>query len=195
MTIIIALAHEDGVTIGSDSFGFCGDTLIYRNEMKWAINQGEQYGLSVAIAGDADIWHVVRELAVEFNDPWAYCEELRRRFRKEGWEPQSHEGSMPTWNLNMILTNGELVWDVGGAIYPSEMDFGAPSAIGTGQEYALGAMNATQYALKQHVLRHIKKGTDASMVVVTDGLAAAIHYDTKCGGAPWIQTITKKEKA
>lgn len=189
MTIIIALAHEEGVTIGCDGFRTAGDDMILHDAMKWTINSE---GLSVGLSGSPYLAEWVGELGFESGnaDAYLFCDMLRKYFREDDrWPPEVKDGTMPYWDLNLLVTDKQKVWEIGGTLYPMEIPAGQPAAVGAGYKYALGAMHATQQALKQQVLSHIPK-QEHPLIVVMDGLEAAVHYDIKCGGDLFVETLS-----
>lgn len=188
MTIIIALAHEDGVTVGCDQLATIGDDLFKDDQKKWSVN-GKF--LSVGFSGSPYLNDWMSELAVGYTDPLLFCDMLRNHFRADNyWPPEvGKEGQLPMWDLNLLLTNGRRVWEAGKALYPIEHSVGIPAAVGSGYSFALGAMHAIKRDLEHHP--RLNSVTDAQLyeVVVLEGLLAAIHYDTKCGGEPWVGLV------
>ena len=197
MTIIIALAHEDGVTIGSDRFACNGNFVVQRNKQKWLELPG---GFWVASSGAADIREILQavnsdpesdcNLEVD-RDPYKFCFELRKRLRDaEHWCGTTEQDGGPVqWGASLLMTDGERVWETTHTLYPILVDPGQPSADGSGWSFALGAMHAAGLQFRGHM-----KTSTYALKVVETGLAAAIHYDTQSGGEPWVETITKKEK-
>ncbi len=181
MTIAIALAHENGVTIGSDRFSCAGNYVLLRDNPKWFVSKN---GLSVASSGAAEIQQILASESASslFAEDSAYrfCEKLRAYLCDvERWEPaRSESGSTPTWEIWLLITDGERVWEVSNTLYPLLAEPGSPAAIGCGYEFAMGAM----YSPALSALPYIR---------VLWGLRAAIHYDIHCGGEPWIKTIKK----
>jgi hypothetical protein len=182
MTIIIALAHEDGVTLGADRLTCAGQFRLFRNKQKWIVNTK---GLALATSGAAEIQTILEQHFIDGGetDPYVFCSMLRAFLWGEvRWEPDtSIKSDPPCWPVWLLLTDGEKIWEAGNTLYPFPTDPGDPAAIGGGFEFAMGAMHAVRYQ------------PDPKDIVAA-GLKAAIHYYTGCGGAPWIQTITKKEK-
>ncbi len=181
MTVAIALAHEGGVTIGSDRASCAGSYLIRRDQPKWFVSKN---GLSVASSGVAAMQHIIESEATSLlfaeNSAGRFCEELRSYLRDEQrWEPtKPQRGSAPEWEAWLLITDGERVWETDNTLYPSLAERGEPAVIGSGYEFALGAMHAARS--RKHPWQ-----------VVTSGLSAAIRYDVHCGGEPWVKTITK----
>lgn len=189
MTIIIALAHDEGVTLGSDQLWTAGQDMLKQDQVKWTLNP---HGLSVGLSGSPYMAEAIGALGANWDDPLAFCDMLRDYFRQDDrWLPEIRkEGSPPTWDLNLILSDGRDVWEVGAVLYPLKYDLGNPVAMGSGYQYALGAM----YVRQKIVFVGHEKTVTWGTLIVESGLAAAIHYDTSCGGDPWVATITKKEK-
>jgi ATP-dependent protease HslVU (ClpYQ) peptidase subunit len=191
VTIIIALAHKEGVTIGSDSLWVAGQDMLKQDQMKWTMRDD---GLSMGLSGNPFLAEEMGKLSVGFWDPIEFCDMLRGYFRTEDrWPPEiGKEGNLPTWDLNLILTDGLDVWEVGASLYPLTHERGVPVAMGSGYQYALGAMYVDY--LYQKSCGH-GVGMARAHSIVTHGVEAAIHHDTKCGGEPWVETVTKKAPA
>jgi len=177
MTIIIALAHEEGVTIGSDRLWVAGGDALKCDEPKWTINEG---GLSVGLSGSPYLAEEIGEAGANRKNPSVLCSILRDRLREvEHWPGEVLSGGRPpAWDLNLILTDGADVWEVGASLFPMSYPREQPVAVGSGYQYALGAMLECKPLLPKEI--------------VWAGLCAAINYDTCCGGEPWVETLKRK---
>jgi len=194
MTIIVALSHEEGVTVGSDSLLVMGQDVLCTGASKWTIN-GE--GLSVGVSGSPYFMETIGELAATEKTACGFCSVLRNYFRcDERWLPtrSSGEGRPPIWDLNLLLTDGKGVWEVGSSLYPLRHEFGAFIAMGSGYQYAMGAMYAMHQALTlatQRGLSRIPREKHPE-IIVEDGLVAAMRYDTCCGGRIFMDRISRR---
>lgn len=182
MTVIIALSHEKGVTIGSDSLSCQGNVIGLRDKRKW-IPLGD--GFWVASSGMADIGESLRLVAVGCDkpfDPFVFCSGLRERLRDvEHWETLKPEGGgAPEWGTSLLMTDGERVWATSNTLYPYLVEPGELLADGSGWAFAQGAMRLA-------ALSSLSPGR-----VVLEGIRAAIHFDTHCGGEPWVETIHRE---
>ena len=200
MTIIIALAHEDGVTIGSDRFSCHGNIIVQRNKVKWLELED---GFWVASSGVADIREILLTISSDPESdcnllldcsPFVFCSELRKRLRDvEHWSGKNDEHGGPAeWNVSLLMTDGESVWETTNTLYPILVDQGEPISDGSGWAFALGAM----YAERRHQVsgQHML-GMARAYSIVSLGIEAAIYYDLQCGGEPWIELVTKKDSA
>lgn len=187
MTIIIALAHEEGVTIGCDGLRTAGGDMVLHDAMKWTINSE---GLSMGLSGSPYIAEMVGALAGAgpHMDPDFFCDTLRTLFHTDSrWPPEVKDGIMPWWDLNLLVTDKQRVWEVGGTLYPLEIPQGQPAAVGAGYKYALGAMLSRMNCRRGRNEAH---GAAWATAVVNEGLEAAVHYDRNCGGDLFVETLT-----
>jgi ATP-dependent protease HslVU (ClpYQ) peptidase subunit len=184
VTIIIALQHEEGVTVGCDGLRTGGDDMVLHDAMKWTINSE---GLSVGLSGSPYLGDKIDSL-VEGLTVHQFCDRLRNYFRcDDRWPPEIKDGIMPWWDLNLLVTDKQKVWEIAGTLYPMEIPPGQPAAVGAGYKYALGAMlSRMSCRLGKAELRGAAWGT----AVVTEGLEAACHYDIKCGGDLRVETLS-----
>jgi 20S proteasome alpha/beta subunit len=186
MTIIIALAHEDGVTIGSDQMASESGEMFSTVTPKWFQNSS---GLWIGVSGALESIQILK--SIDEAHPPRYCEEFRNRLRDvEHWGASQEEGQMPWWDLNLLLTDGLRVWFATTSLYPMEIDKAEIGVAGSGHKYARGAMHTE---LQYQLSKNLGLGMARAFSVVTSGVEAAIHYDNNCGGKPWVETITKKE--
>ena len=178
MTIVLALQHEKGVTIGCDRRFTASDDLIHDKAIKWHVN--EYPGLSVGISGSPFVFDTIGRLALTSSDPFKFCEDLRSYFRDQQWSPPTKEhGLPPRWDLNLLLTDRHSIWEVGGTMYPMLIPNGEIGAIGSGYQVALGAMYALRDCLPEdRVARSIE---------------TTCRFNAGCGGNPWIRTLFAPE--
>lgn len=188
MTIIIALPHKEGVTVGCDGQRTAGDDMVLHDAMKWTVNP---QGLHVGLSGSPYVEERVGLFAADTDKPHVFCDRLRSFFLADGrWPPEVKDGLMPWWDLSLLVTDGRQLWEVGGALYPMEITHDQPAAVGAGYKYALGAMYAAQYEVGA---QEIPSGVSETVIyesIVERGLEAACHYDRNCGGDLWVETLT-----
>lgn len=184
MSVIVAVSHGAGVTIGCDGRTTLGDSNIFSDKaLKWL---GIDGALSVGVSGSAYTHRMIESLLSVHKTAIAFCEGLRARLREEGWEPTKNEhGLAPTWDINMILVMGPFVWDVGGALYPMAVEQGTPAVTGSGYQYAMGALRMVK-ALGE-------KDTDHWEDVISKSIRVAVKFDARCGGLPWVHTLRRKD--
>ena len=183
MTIIIALAHEQGVTIGSDRIACHGNFVAEREKQKWI---HLKRGFWVASSGTADIREILVSVGAEIEapiHPFVLCGALRLRLREvERWssfEPDG--GGAPNWGVSLLMTDGESVWETSDSLYPVLAEPREPVTDGAGWAFAQGAMHLAMASALSPEL------------IVREGLRAAIYCNTLCGGEPWVATITKEK--
>lgn len=174
MTVLVAVPCDEGVWVGSDGLATAGNSVLGTRYVKWRIGPP---GLSVGVSGSAFVEHWLWREAAKHTDPHELCAAFRSWLRSEGWEPQREERMPPKWDLNLLLTDGERVWDVGSSLYP---DAPRSDAIATGGGFAeaMGALHAG-WGLKDYSPRaHCLVAIEAACVLTTG-----------CGGEPFVALV------
>ena len=173
MSVVIAVAHEKGVTIGSDGRVILDSDILTDYQHKWS-RSGD---LWIGTSGFPDVAPDLGRLAEAHPEPSKLCAAFRAWLREEGWAPSGEDGRPPRWNLNLLLTDGVRLWEVSGALYPAEVALHRLAGIGSGYQYALGAWTALdrpKYSVRQRVVAAIE---------------AAIAHDAHCGGVVFVEKV------
>lgn len=169
---------------------------MLRDKRKW-ISLGD--GCWVAPSGMADIGEIIRHLALGSDIhvgptqfPFRFCFVLRERLRDvEHWSTlEPGGGGAPEWGTSLLITDGKSVWATTDSLYPYLVEHGDLVANGSGWAFAQGAMHAAAKELEGASLRGKVTQASLSGAVVHAGLEAAIHFDTQCGGEPWVETLS-----
>lgn len=183
MTVICAI-HDRGETwIGSDTQALIA---AYRPEIsgpKWvSLN-----GVAVAAAGDLRTLNIIQEhpdrLLGDLLGPFAFVERLRALLAEFGYDakPYGDTERAPNFGTSLLFADETQVCDICPEFSVAEAMPGSMAARGSGQDYALGVFFALYAA-------GILTG-EGPAHVLRQAIAAAIKYDTGCGGEPWAQRL------
>lgn len=183
MTVIAAI-HEQGETwIGSDTQALIA---AYRPEItgaKWVSVDD----VAVAVAGDLRTLNIIQEhpdrLLGDLSGPFAFVERLRVLLAEFGYDAKPYQDTDRTPNFGgpLLFADKTRVCDICPEFSVVEAVPGSMVARGSGQDYALGVFFALSAA-------RILAG-DGPAHVLRQAIAAAIKYDTGCGGEPWIHRL------
>ena len=178
MTIIAALhdAERGETWIGSDThshaFGVrrdCGP--------KWIAADG----WAIGVAGDLRTINILRERRSQIfsglSSPFEMTERLRSLLPEFGYDIKAADSEAPpTSGQDFLLAHASGIWTIGQCFAVN--DVSPFFADGTGFRLSLGAMHALYNA-----------GEEDPAKILRAALAAAIQYDTGCGGEAWLQKL------
>ena len=104
------------------------------------------------------------------------CFNARAALLADGFKPAS--GNVPEIpEFDMLVARGPYLWWIGTDFTGDSIRPGLPAAIGSGADFAFGAMM---------VMQELGKKPE---VVLRAGLRAAMKFSTSCGGEEWIHSI------
>lgn len=174
----------DGVWIGSDGriTANGGREIITNDFIKWR----EVNGMWWAAAGSIRVYDLDRVSPHELSQAKTLldlCERLRLMVKDDGWSSDGgRPGSPLDYEFIVLATDGiDLIRYEGDGASVSFSHVGAYTAIGSGSDYALGAMSVVGYL-----------GLFAECAVsdfVEAGVNAACRFDPGCGGEFFIKEI------
>lgn len=173
MTIICAL-HQDGETwIGSDTLATAaGGTRAQGAVKKWIVKGSS----ALAVAGDLRALSVLQSIDLECG-LLEVCASIKRLIVADGHTSDTESGA-PAYGFSAILARPDGVWDIDCCCAPIEIEPGRLWARGSGMHLALGC----DWALRIY-------GALGTAARVNHAVLAAIHYNTGCGGEPFIRRL------
>ena len=174
MTIICALATDEGTFIGSDTLLVAGSRSIpgipkwycWRN---WAI----------ALAGDWRVANIINndreQLLKKLKDENDFVERLYTLLDEKDVGRSIDGDFARNFGQNILLAKKDgAVWDIDCNLSTLELPFNILAARGTGMEYALGAS-------------YVLKGKPET--IMRKSLEAAIEFSIDCGGPIFIKKL------
>lgn len=178
MTVICALPDgSGGVWVGSDrQWTANGDRPAISPGGKWAVYGDRALGISgegplasVVLNGGDKILRDNETAALVFS---AVMDVAKGRGLKPVQKETDH---FPDYGSSLIFVSNGRVWDID--CCGAEFEQAGFWARGSGAEYAIGAAHA------------LPDYEDNPHVIVSRAIAAAIRWNTGCGGEPWIKYV------
>lgn len=176
MTIICAM-HKQGIGtwIGSDSRATVGAVVAPVSIAKWAFvglwaigHTGEPRSLSLVVK------HAER--LGDIHDPFDLATALRDLLRDDGYRSEDRHGEPSDYGQRWLIASAIGLWDSDGAGSLTRIQDECLWARGSGRDFALGAGFAAP-------------DTMPAKDVVLGAIRAACHYDTGCGGEPFVHLL------
>jgi hypothetical protein len=185
MTIAIGAVGPEGAHIAVDDLSTLGGIKSYGAVKAW---RDDENSILVVSAGKAALLDVLR-CAVESIRSEVRVESIRSE-RNElslsmlrdymigelsdmAWEPETTEAGLPLWDINALITDGRVIWEMLGALIAENRADG-PAAVGAGFQVALGAY----WALRSYGPgRFLHEKT-----LVTEAAKVACEVHVACGG-------------
>ena len=177
MTVLIAVRAENSVWIGGDCRVSQNGTTICDNFPKWR-KHGDLWWSS---AGYQRIYQLAdRKIysTVPKQHPLDLCEAIRLEVIADSWSTDHCQGGAPVdYQFDLLATDGARIVKYrgdGSAVVLHSL--GTILAIGSGEEYALGAATAVL-------------PVEGAEMAVHAALAAATRFSQSCGGDLFIKEI------
>ena len=168
MTIIVGYTNGVSTWLGADGRGTAGKRILAENDQKiirfrsWALGIGGDF-ISNNLVEEND------EFLAEAETPQGIRQRLYRLFRENGL----HDGG--DFPAQMFLARAGQLWHLDNGFSLSEIPPHRYEALGSGQQYALGALYANPE-------RRIK-------TKIREAIKAAAYYDMLCGGKVTIHVL------
>ncbi len=174
MTIVAAYNAPDGIYIGCDSRETSGGFILLDDTPKVFHGLGLNKDILVGISGARKIEKLVtgglRQTVLDDDGLERFCRQLRDDLELQLWErDKSDVGGPPLWNLSLVLTNGTVLYEVGGTLGIREIPLGGITTIGASYE-----ADGVLWAMKQ-----LEK---SPAFCVWTALRAACRFRSSCGG-------------
>ncbi len=174
MTIICALATDEGVFIGSDTLLIAGSRAIH-GIPKWYCWRN----WAIALAGDWRVANIIsnnrERLLSKLKDEHDFVERLYTLLDEKDIGRTTDGDFARNFGQNILLAKKDgAVYDVDCNLSTLECPHNVLTARGTGMEYALGAS-------------HVLKGKPET--IMRKSIEAAIEFSIDCGGEIWIKKL------
>lgn len=171
MTIGIGLRTPTGVVLGCDSAGTADGTVFYGTEKMFDFGH-----FTLVIAGSyrlKTLFHLNRKEWSRYRDPHRLAQLLREAIRKDDWTlAEDRTGGPKTFGASILLArkDGKGLWQVDSDGAAEEIRPGFYVAIGSGTDYAMGALAALHDQSMPPTQR------------VMRALRASVKHNAYCGG-------------
>lgn len=178
MTIACALIHDGETWLGSDRQTTLGDRERALGAPKWCIRSDR--GAAAVTSGQGAYGAILRRhaewlLKLDVNEFWvAFTNDIKA----SGHGPKINEDGVAEYAMDVLCVHPGYIWHISGVGCIRLV--GEPYyASGSGDPYALGAFLA---------LRSYDLGLTGENIVQS-AVEAAIRYDIRCGGEPWVEKL------
>ncbi len=174
MTIICALATDEGTFIGSDTLLVAGSRSM-NGIPKWYCWRS----WAIALAGDWRVANILNnnreELLKKLKDENDFVERLYTLLDEKDIGRTLDGDYARNFGQNILLAKKDgAIWDIDCHLSTLELPFDTLAARGTGMEYALGA----SYVLK-----------GKTETIMRKSIEAAIEFSLDCGGEIFIKKL------
>jgi hypothetical protein len=141
----------------------------------WALGNAGSFRTTCLLRANVD------SLLKDIVGPYDVIERLREMLDEHGYEAK-HDGVVPPgYAESFLLASHNELWEIGAYFEVLDVAIGHASAIGSGMEYALGAI----WGYNEAQIR--MTGND----MMTRAIQCAVDNDAHCGGL-WVRAVTKE---
>ncbi len=182
MSVVVALTAPEGRStwIGSDTLYASGSLKLVGP--KWIVRPPWAVGVAGHLRSVNILEHHRENLLAELSGAYEFTRRIRELLREDGFH-QDSEGQGPGplgFGQTFILAHPEGAWTIASDFSIVPIPRGQLWAEGSGRELALGAAHA----------RANCGGKFTARDTVKRAIAAAIAFDTICGGEIWLEELT-----